>query len=56
MINVKFEDAMRVNLMSILCGDFMFSGFKEGIEGYITIEPEEDIELIRENKIDQWKN
>ena len=47
-INVKFEDAMRANLMGILCGDFTFSGFKEGIEWYLKFEPNEDIKLLKE--------
>lgn len=45
-INVKFEDAGRANLMSVLCGDFIFSGFKKGIEYYLVMETEKD-DLIR---------
>lgn len=44
-INVKFEDAGKANLMGILCGDFIFSGFKKGIESYFVLEPENEIEL-----------
>ena len=38
-INVTFEDAGKANLMSVLCGDFVFSGFKKGIECYVALEP-----------------
>lgn len=43
-INVKFEDAGKANLMGILCGDFVFSGLKKGIETYFALKPDE-IEL-----------
>ncbi len=45
-INVKFEDAGRANLMSVLCGDFVFSGFKKGTNFYLVMETEKD-DLIR---------
>ena len=46
-VNVKFEDAMKANLMSLLCGDFMFPGFRAGIEWYLKFEPDEDIKLLK---------
>lgn len=46
-VNVKFEDAMKANLMSLLCGDFFFPGFREGIEWYLKFEPDEDIKLLK---------
>jgi hypothetical protein len=46
-VNVKFEDAMKANLMSLLCGDFFFPGFREGIEWYLKSEPDEDIKLLK---------
>lgn len=45
-INVKFEDAGKANLMSLLCGDFIFSGFKKGIDFYFVMETDKD-NLIR---------
>ena len=33
--------------MSVLCGDFVFSGFKNGIKWYIALEPKKDTDLIR---------
>jgi hypothetical protein len=46
-VNVKFGDAMKANLMSLLCGDFLFPGFMEGIEWYLKFEPNEDIKLLK---------
>ena len=46
-VNVKLEDAMKANLMSLLCGDFFFPGFREGIEWYLKFEPDEDIKLLK---------
>ena len=46
-VNVKFEDARKANLMSLLCGDFFFPGFREGIEWYLKFEPDEDIKLLK---------
>lgn len=41
-INVKVGDAGKANLMSILCGDFIISGFKKGIDFYIVMETDKD--------------
>lgn len=45
-INVRFEDAGKANLMSLLCGDFLFTGFKKGIDFYLVMETDRD-NLIR---------
>lgn len=54
-VKVKFEDAMKANLMSSLIGDRSFCGFKQGIEWHYIIEPQDaQIDAIRTGKINKF--
>lgn len=55
-VRVKFLDAMKANLMSILVGDISFKGFRQGVEWHYIIQPDDikAIEDLRAGKVEEF--